>query len=70
MYIIAFQESCGYCILLLNTKLESITDQIMELFQLISGNRQLELLQALLLDFTVSTDIYIYIYIHGFYVEV
>ena len=56
MYIIASQESGGFCILQLINQLGNITEQIRIAFQTFGDNQQLEMIQELLRNFQVSNE--------------
>lgn len=54
VYVIASQESGGFCILQLINQLGNITEQLRIAFQAFGDNQQLEVIQELLRNFQVS----------------
>ena len=54
MYIIASQESSGFCVLQLINQLENITEQLRVAFQAFGDSQRLEMIRELLSGLQVS----------------
>ena len=56
VYILASQESGGFCVLQLTNQLDNITEQLRVAFQAFGSNQQIETIQELLRKFQVSNN--------------